>query len=358
MRIAIGRAESAFSIDGINFFIWELAEALMSQGHEVFVISGCEDYSADVHEVFEIDKTPTTVIVNRKIHRNENMKIILSWLCRGSRILNKISPDMLICNGVVPLFSPIVKMAVCHDLEFRGPFQRQYSMCLFNTFDKVAVTSTELRSRATFELGLNPSKIARIPVCVGTRKYHSTDINEREHAILHVGTWIDKNLKTTVDAFRMLSKNDPQMKLYIVGDMNWSLPQKIVSTVEQKTREKIICLGQISREQMKKLISKVKVTCVPSTYRVPVLSPTVLESLASGTPVIGSSTGISCDILINERNGFRVNPLDAVSMAQKISILTKNDELWNAQSGNALTIIRSFDSSVVAKEYIRLYNHI
>jgi glycosyltransferase involved in cell wall biosynthesis len=198
----------------------------------------------------------------------------------------------------------------------------------------------------------------RITICIGTEKYYSTDIDEREHAILHVGTWSDKNLATTVDAFRIASQNDPQLRLYIVGDMNWSLPQSVISRVEQKTKKRITCLGQISREELKKLVSKVKATCVPSTYKVPVLSPTVLESLASGTPVIGSSSGISRDILIHHYNGFRVNPVDSSKMADTISMLTKDNELLETLSKNALNLIKSFDSSVVAREYINLYNQI
>ena len=94
---------------------------------------------------------------------------------------------------------------------------------------------------------------------------------------------------------------------------------------------------------------------VPSIYRVPVLSPTVLESLASGTPVVAGSTGISNDLVIDGYNGFRVYPTDYKEIARKILMLITDNILWKQLSANARSMATNFDASVVAKKYIKLY---
>jgi len=64
----------------------------------------------------------------------------------------------------------------------------------------------------------------------------------------------------------------------------------------------------------------VRVLCVPSRYVVPVASPTVLESFAAGTPVVGS-TGISRDLLSPGVNGYRCDPGNEVEIAASIEAL-------------------------------------
>jgi glycosyltransferase involved in cell wall biosynthesis len=108
--------------------------------------------------------------------------------------------------------------------------------------------------------------------------------------------------------------------------------------------------------ELKSLYSRVKVTSVPSSYRVPVLSPTALESLASGTPVVGGSTAISRDLLVDEYNGFTVYPTDFNALSEKIALLTRNADLWKTLSANARSSAQSFDASIVGRKYIRLHD--
>lgn len=351
MRIAITRAVSAFDLDGINFFIWELADEFIRRGHEVYVISGCDGYSEGISKMFGIDENPTTLVLKRRSISSGWAPLL--WLFKGFHVLAEVAPDMLICNGAVPVCHKFFKVVVCHDLEFRERFQRWYSTFVYKMFDKVVTTSIELRDSLPYKLRVKPSNVSLIPICVRTQKYKPLNLENRENAILHVGTWSDKNLETTVNAFRLVSQKDPTIKLYVAGDIH--LAHVILSRFKQEVTKRVICIGKASKKELRNIYSRVRVTCVPSTYRVPVLSPTVLESLASGTPVIGSSLGISRDLLINDYNGFRIDAKDAVSIAKKISILTRNDEMWKRMSENSLQLVKSFDTSVVAKKYIELY---
>ena len=361
------QAGSALFPGGIPVFIFELSNALIQDGNEVHVITGREVSKTltSIREIFDVERL-SKIVPLKRIQKEfwsprlnmGTLNELLLWLLQGSKLLKTIEPDMIIINGAVPIRSSAFKVAVCHDLEFRNTrFQallKLYDNILYRTYDKVATTSTELSQAAPEALGVNPNKIVIMPVCIGIQKYHVLPLERREHAILHVGTWNDKNLDSTVKAFCKLAKTDPTIKLYIVGSL-WEGPKKILSQVKEEFSRRICCLGHISKADLRDLYSRVKVASVPSIYKVPVLSPTVLESLASGTPVIGGSTAISRDLLIDKYNGFRVHPRDFNTLAERISLLTGNVELWDKFSKNARSIAENFDASAIAKKYTELY---
>ena len=355
MRIVLARARSIFSIDGINVFIWELAEALSNLGHEVYVMSGYEGRGYNVQKMFDIKRVPQFIVLNNKREPRFVMEESFLWFYSGSRILKKLNPSMVIINGSILVSTRAFKAVVCHDLEYRKSKNlRYYDTLIYRLFDSVVATSSELKLEVSRQMSLSPSKITRIPVCIDLHKYYALKLSEREHAVLHIGTWHDKNLRATLEAFQKIAKHDRSLKLYVTGSL-WSYPKNLLSKISRKVRERIFCLGRIPKSTLIDLYAKVKVTCVPSIYKVPVISPTVLESMASGTPVIGSSTAISNDLLIQGFNGFRVNPSNAEAICTHINALTNDDKLWERTSTNAQSHVRSFDRDQVARQYLELY---
>jgi glycosyltransferase involved in cell wall biosynthesis len=369
MKVVITQYGSALTEGGITAFIFELSNALIQDGHDVFVLSGRDlpKTQATIRNMFGVERLPRILTLQEsqeaiwfsKISRDA-MKELFLWASQGSSLVKKIAPDMIIINGAAPVFSSAFKVAVCHDLEFRGqPWSSAlltlYDKVLYQMFDNVATTSTELSQAAPSKLGIKPEKVVTIPICIDTHKYIGLPQEQREHAILHVGTWPDKNLETTVKAFCKLAKTDSAIRLYVVGVLN-EKNKDVLSKVKEEFSKRIYCVGKVSKIELRELYSRVKVTSVPSTYQIPVLSPTVLESLASGTPVVGGSTAISRDLLVDGYDGFRVYPTDFSTLSERVSLLTRNNELWNRLSINARSIAMHFDASVVSKKYVKLCN--
>ena len=350
------RFGSATYVDGVNVFIWELSEALINDGVEVYVISGYNVNKRYVKNLFDIDELPRTVSLCSETCPKSRIREGLLWFCKGSRILNKIAPDMLIINGAVPLYSTAFTVVVNHDLEFRRVQElRYYDMLLYRMFNRIVTTSTELSQGLSRELRLNPSKITIIPICINIKKYCTRGFNQREHAILHIGTRGEKNLEASVNAFEIIAKNDQELKLYIAGPPSNRLKTALSVVKDSNIRRRISYLGIVPKRKLRYLYSTVKVTLVPSLYRVPVISPTVLESIASGTPVIGSSIALSQDLLIHGYNGFRIHPKDFTSLASTTLTLITDHKLWDKMSRNALVLSKFYDAPFIAKKYYELY---
>lgn len=104
------------------------------------------------------------------------------------------------------------------------------------------------------------------------------------------------------------------------------------------------------------LYNAVDVTVVPSLQEN--LSNTIMESLSCGTPVVAFNIGGNSDMIEHKINGYLAKPYDTDDLAKGIEwILSspKYDELCeNARN----KVLREFDSKVVVKKYIELYDKI
>jgi glycosyltransferase involved in cell wall biosynthesis len=257
---------------------------------------------------------------------------------------------------------PYFKVAVATDMQFRVGILKYYDSIMYRTFDKTVAVSTELKQELVRQLQLPVEKIPVIPVCIDTRRFSPSPGAKRIHAILHIGARQEKRPDITIEAFERIAEQDDEVELWITGGLasigTNERAKTLLSRLEKKNidiRKRISIMGTVSKEKLAELYSMAKVTSVPSDYVVPVCSPTVIESLASGTPVVGSVSAISKDILIDGYDGFRVQTGDAATFALRLSSMISSDSVWSEMSKNAVTIAQRCDKMNVAKEYISLY---
>jgi glycosyltransferase involved in cell wall biosynthesis len=104
------------------------------------------------------------------------------------------------------------------------------------------------------------------------------------------------------------------------------------------------------------LYNAVDVMIVPSLQEN--LANTIMESLACGTPVVAFNVGGNSDMVEHLKNGYLAKPFDTDDLRNGIEwvLNTPNyDELCkNARE----KVLREFDSKIVAKRYIELYEEV
>lgn len=81
---------------------------------------------------------------------------------------------------------------------------------------------------------------------------------------------------------------------------------------------------------------------------------TFLEAMSFGKPVVGARSYGVKDV-INPRNGFLVTPGDSRMLAEKISILLKDDKLRRRLGKYAKSYCRRYSYKIFGKEHERLY---
>ena len=99
-----------------------------------------------------------------------------------------------------------------------------------------------------------------------------------------------------------------------------------------------------------------RLTINPSYYEP--FSIATLESICCGTPAL-VSTAIPEEIIVHNRNGFRIaNVNDINSMAKYIALLLCDNSLWNKMNLECLNISKRYDINTVVDELLALYKEL
>ena len=352
MRFVVTRRESIDAADGINGFIFALSDALMRHGDEVCLVTPSHSSEVAIRDRFGSPAFTSThyLCSNPKPSHKEMM---VAWWKQGLPLLRHLKPDFIIVTGALPMRLPYPSCIISHDLEKRwryGSFFRQiYKMYSYRMVDRIIATCSELREALAKEILVRTDDIAVIPTCIDIGTYLNGQIDAREAAILHLGTPEWKNPATTIDAFARLRQ---PARLYITGNVTAEVQQRL-SLLSEAARRRVILLGIVNSKRLKELLSTVRVLSVPSIYAAPVASPTALDGLASGTPVVGS-TSISADLLTDGVTGFRIDPRDTQTFADKFDLLLRDDRRWQTISAACRRRAEAFSSDVVMQQFVTL----
>jgi glycosyltransferase involved in cell wall biosynthesis len=353
MHIVMTRREALDTPDGINIFLFSLAEALLEGGHEVTVVGSAWTDEAKVHEFYPLRLWPRVVSLgeHRSVHYLRSLR---AWMTRGKQVIRGLKPDMVILNGAVPVRFDALTCAVSHDAEKRMErvpfFRTAFKRFCYGKADLIVATCDEVRDALSADLGMAPERIAVIPTCVRLSTYTCKPGSARENAILHMGTVDYKNPVSSVRAFARTKTEGA--RLYITGKPTPELLHELELLPEQ-VRRRVELPGYVSAARLLELLGTVKVVSVPSNYVAPVASPTAIESLASATPVVASRS-ISRQVLTDGVNGYVCDSADAAAMAAGFDALLENGEAWQRMSAAALQTAGAFAAGRVADQYLRL----
>lgn len=116
-------------------------------------------------------------------------------------------------------------------------------------------------------------------------------------------------------------------------------------------------LGQLQDDvSLVALYSAADVMVVPSLQEN--LSNAIMESLACSTPVVAFDMGGNADMVVHLQTGYLAKPFDSDDLANGIDWVL-NGQNHKALAANArVKVLKEFDSIVVAKRYIELYQSV
>lgn len=342
MKIAIIRRWDVSTIDGVNRFIFTLANGLRRLGHRIVVFS--HHINDNPSNLFSINIEIRTI--SRTISDSNHggyVKCMLDWLILGSRILSRFKPDMIIVNGVVPLKLRTFKVAVNHGnaiFELRESHLKRYATkMLYGTYDRVVCISGKVASEMK-EVGLTCNEIIPIPLILENLCPKSE--SDREPIILHVGTSPRKRPDVSIRATKLLRNLGYNIKLVLVGHY-------------EKKYNWVVIRERCSDRELRELYSKALALIHPSLWES--FSYAVLEAQACGTPVI-VGPGVPEEALITGKSGFKVTSFNPKEYVEKLRVLLEDSALWKCMSREARKYAENFDYVKIARQYVELYRAI
>lgn len=163
----------------------------------------------------------------------------------------------------------------------------------------------------------------------------------------------EKGIGTLIDVFIQ----NPNLKLKIAG--TGPLEEELKKKVEQSGINNVVFLGFVSGENLYQIIAQARYTMVPSEwYENNPLS--IIESLALGTPIIGSRIGGIPELIENGKNGFLHESKNKKSLCE---VLLKAEHLipeeYERQCQYSSKIAhQKFDNDIYYQKLITLYSNI
>jgi glycosyltransferase involved in cell wall biosynthesis len=138
--------------------------------------------------------------------------------------------------------------------------------------------------------------------------------------ILYVGNWKPhKNIITLLQAFRLISKLHPELRLVLIGISPQPVVQKEISRLNLE--EKCLPLGFLPQPEVIRYLDGASLFVFPSLYEGFGLPP--LEAMARGRAVISSPAGSLREVLADAALYF--DPSSAEDLAAKIDLLLSDE---------------------------------
>ena len=210
--------------------------------------------------------------------------------------------------------------------------------------DEVIAVSEALKD-AMIALGTDPGKIHVIPNGVDESRFKQTDQTEaRQHlglpvasrVLVSIGALIpSKGHELLIQAFERIAQRQPDLKLFILGEgPARSMLEGLIARVNLQDRVQLI--GKRPNEELFYWFSAADISCLTSAREG---WPNVItESLACGTPVVGTRVGGIPEILGSEDFGVLVDQtVESVANGLDFALSKKWDRATISQRTRART---------------------
>lgn len=368
-------------VGGSGMYAYEIANALGERGHVVDVYTQSKNDSESLFEVHENVSVYTITRARRYLVTFETLyysirarfgvdldeyDVIHGTLIPASTIVltDRFTFDTPI---VLTSHSFALKEVFAHSAEKPADYLLKYVFHPINVImDNVAARSADEIIAISEEMKEQLIERYRIGREMVTTISHGVDIdryrphNERHSAVsedrltlLFVGRLITR--KGVDLAIQSIATTDnPNVELLIAGSGRLENQLKRLAR-ELEVVDRVRFLGYVPDEELPVLYSSADLTLFTSVYEG--FGLVLLESLASGTPVIGPSVGGIPDTLEDGTTGYIVNR-DPTSIAAKVDFLAENPQKLYEMSDAARTAATDRSWNRVVEDVEEVYRDV
>lgn len=307
-------------------------------------------------------KNHVQIFKEKKIVRNLQFSLYLTININKIVHKYKLSTIHLHCGpgGIILLRKPNLKM-ICtvHHTYYQ---QQKYLLGqkfkyflyllekkMYKNADILIAVSEDTRDTLIKNYNIPQKKIIVIPNGADTDTFKRIDkIKKIESSILFVGRLEKrKGIEFLIKTIPLVKKRIPDIKLFVIG--KGKLKEKLEKIVKQSNlKDNVIFLGFVSDKDIPKWYNCCRLTIVPSVFEG--FGITIIESLACGTPVIGTNAeGIRR--IINNKN-WLVEYKNYNDLANKIVAFFKNKDL-----NYSFPSLKKYNWSRIAHETKKIYRY-
>lgn len=174
--------------------------------------------------------------------------------------------------------------------------------------------------------------------------------------LFFAGTLIKrKGIEEWLCAFSKLKELFPSLQGYIIGKGEPDYEKYLYSLVEEKQLTNgIHFTGQINHIKMSEIFKKGGIFCFPSYIETNCL--VVMESMASGLPVVATKVGGLSQAVEDGRSGFLVKARDVTGLVKSCSYIFNNNDVHSQFGKKGREIASSrWKPEIIANKHLDMY---
>jgi len=161
----------------------------------------------------------------------------------------------------------------------------------------------------------------------------------------------EKRVDLLVKAISIIKhKIDFQLIVTSIGQERKKLEDLVL---ENNISDKVIFTGFVNNSDLKKLYKISDIFLTASEVELQGLS--IMEAMASGLPIIATSSMAIPELVKNGINGFLFEPNDAIELSRKILLLANDKKLRREMSQKSLDMIKDHDMKKTVSKFEKIY---
>lgn len=361
MRVGIVCPYDWSAPGGVKQHIRDLADALVEQGHQVSVLTPCED-EADLEPFVVSAGRPIPVPYNGSVARLSFGPVsaarVRRWVRDGDfdvvHVHEPASPSLSVlacwvCDG------PLV--ATWHSSSERSRAMTAFYYLLQTAMEKIdgrIAVSEKARQTLVENVGGDAVLIPNGVTCKNFADGEPFDGYPREgKTILFLGR-IDeprKGLQVLLNAMPTIVANFPDIKLLVAGPGDIEGTQHSLSP---DIADHVEFLGLISDHDKVRAFKSADVYVAPNTGGES-FGIVLLESMAAGTPVLASDIEAFAKVLEEGTSGALFANEDSGDLALQLQLLLADQARLDQLHVEGLRRSQEFDWATVARDVVRVY---
>jgi glycosyltransferase involved in cell wall biosynthesis len=385
MRILIASDLHWPNINGVATFGRNLAYGLAAEGHDVLVIAPSQ--TGKKYE--EIDR-------NHRIMRTssvvfpfyQNFRISISPYREVKRIIEDFEPDVVHVQTPIGIGRAAVGYAkkmniplvatnhampenLVDNLRLLAPFSRPINYILkelgarfYNNADFVTLPTEAAINmlkgdsfRAPYMAISNGIDLKRFnPGNVPDEFYGRFNIPRDKKIILYVGRLdAEKHVAVLIRAMQdLLSKRDDVHVVLVGKGTDMENLQILIERLDLE--DDVTVTGFVEDEDLPTFHRLGDVFAMPSPVELQCLA--MLESMATGSPVVAVNVGALYELCQDGRNGYLYELDDHEQMAGKLAKILDDDKLRKKMGRESLAIAKTHELGHTIAQFVTLYKHV
>lgn len=353
---------------GAEVFMVDLLGALQKNNWSVVVYTNNQSF-AHLLEQKQIVVKKITTIVDVIGDWKGLVKGVFLWpklLAEYWKVVRKHhNADLFLMSGFIEkiLVSPLlvlVKKPSCW-IEF-GPMETIFAkffrlpkvlyFLVKSLPEKVVTSSYHSRRSLTSSARISLAKLRIVPC---GRNVESQNVGVTKSSTIVCVSRLEpgKGQDLLIDAFSLIAKKNPQLKLKIVGEGDF-LPILQEKVNQNNLQEKVVFAGRV-KNALQEMVSA-EVVVFPSVWPLEGFGLVMIEAMSLGKPIVAFDRGPGNEIIEDEKTGLLAKDGDIVDLAKKIEKLLHDKKLAESLGKTAQqSYLSKYQIESVADHYEQIF---